>query len=117
MADIYFTRRALRDIESIKSYSEECWGSRVAQVYLEDIYNALQQTAVDPKRGEQRKHRSDPYLMTPVGKHFAIYEAVADGIIVVTLLHGRQDIEAIIQCLKPELSKEVLRIRSELTMK
>lgn len=114
MADVYFTRRAMQDIKSILYYSEEQWGARVARTYLEDVYSALKQTAKSPQRGKLRQRRAAPYLMVPVGKHFAVYEIINSGIIIATILHGRRDIESIIQSLGPELAAEVIQVRKQI---
>lgn len=52
--------------------------------------------------------------MAPVGKHYAIYKPVSEGAIIVTLLHGRRDIEAILKTLEPQLSREISEIQENI---
>ncbi len=73
MAHYYFTRRAFFEIEEIYQYSTEHWGERVAQTYINDLYNAFQNIADNPQLGKQRQYRSSPYYMAPVGKHYAVF--------------------------------------------
>ena len=52
--------------------------------------------------------------MAPVAKHFTVYESIENGIIVVTILHGRRDIEGILNKISRELAKEVEQIKQKL---
>jgi toxin ParE1/3/4 len=115
MPIVHVTRRAFNDLEAVSAYSAEHWGRRVAEAYLDELYGALQQIANDPARGAARRHRSHPYLMASIGKHFAIYESTDDGIIVAAILHGRRDVERIIAQLSGALAMEVQIIRDQLT--
>lgn len=114
MSDVYLTRRAAIDIQSIQEYSNNMWGERVAQKYITDLYAALSDAAAHPQRGVLRQHRSSPYLMVPAGKHFAVYEAIQSGIIIATIVHSYQDIETLIEQLTPALAQEVERIRANI---
>lgn len=115
MPIVHLTRRAFEDVKAVVAYSTEQWGQRVAGAYLDELYSTLQQVAIDPDRGTARRHRSHPYLMASVGRHFAVYEASDDGIIVATILHGRRDVEGIIAQLSGALSAEVKTVRDRLT--
>lgn len=114
MPIVHLSRRAFDDLETILAYSAEHWGCRVAEAYLDELYGALQQIAIDPDRGAVRRHRSHPYLMASIGKHFAIYDLADDGIIVATILHGRRDVERIIAQLSDALAMEVQIIRDQI---
>ena len=114
MADYYLTRRAASDLREIYQYSVDTWEEVVADTYMDTLFFSLQRIASNPDIGKKRQKRAAPYLMAPVAKHFAVYESIENGIIVVTILHGRRDIEGILNKISRELAKEVEQIKQKL---
>ncbi len=114
MARYYFTRRAFLDLEDIYQFSIENWGLRIAQTYMEELFKEFQNIADNLEKGKQRQHRSFPFYMAPVEKHFAIYEPQVSNIIIATVIHSKRDIETLIKKLGPELSEEIKQIRQQI---
>ena len=96
MAALYLTNRVRHKLLEIENYSEKMWGKKRTAQYMNDILQAMQQLAQKPDIGKLRQNRSQPYLMAPVEQHYAIYKIVEDGIMVVTILHNRQNVEGIL---------------------
>ena len=114
MAEFFLTHRALRDLLEIEAYSLEAFGAPRAGRYMDDLYQTFTDIAENPDRGRLRRHRSLPFLMAPAQQHFAVYQSVLDGIVIVTVLHGRRDIEAIMDRLAPALAEELAHLQERL---
>lgn len=107
MAKLYFTRKAQLDLFEIEQYSLQKWGDAQTELYMSELYDAFKQIATQPETGHIRQDRSFPFLMAPALKHFAIYKTVDNGIIIATVLHGKQNIEGILKSIAYKLTKEI----------
>ena len=107
MAQFELTQRAFSDLIAIEEYSIYKWGVEQTEKYMSDLYDSFKKIAQKPEIGQLRMHRSFPFSMAPTGKHFVVYTSVTDGIIILTILHGRQDIESIIDSMWYKLSQEI----------
>ncbi|MBP0016205.1 MAG: type II toxin-antitoxin system RelE/ParE family toxin [Cyanobacteria bacterium SBLK] len=93
---------------AIESYTAERYGAEQAENYLNELYDGFGRIVADPRIGERRRNRTDPFLMASISNyHFAIYHVEGDRIIILTVLHGRQDIETIMQRIRPALTDEI----------
>nr|VFJ65026.1 MAG: hypothetical protein BECKFM1743A_GA0114220_103715 [Candidatus Kentron sp. FM]VFJ67006.1 MAG: hypothetical protein BECKFM1743C_GA0114222_104431 [Candidatus Kentron sp. FM]VFK14279.1 MAG: hypothetical protein BECKFM1743B_GA0114221_103145 [Candidatus Kentron sp. FM] len=63
MADFYITNRARLHMLDIEERSTSDWGKARTKRYMSDLLAAFQKIANDPKIGNVRKHRSEPFLM------------------------------------------------------
>ncbi|WP_341224821.1 type II toxin-antitoxin system RelE/ParE family toxin [uncultured Arcticibacterium sp.] len=95
------------DLLAIEEYSIQKWGEGQTDNYLSELYEAFGKIAQNPESRTIRKGRSFPFYMASVGKHFAIYKTGKNGIIITTILHGRRNIEAIINALSHALTREI----------
>ncbi len=112
MANYFLTERAANHLKEIYEYSLENWGEEIATRYMGQVIKRLQKLAANPEEGRNRRKRSTPYLMAPVEKHFAIYKAVDEGIIVVAVLPGMRNIEGIMERIGDALAKEIREIEN-----
>jgi plasmid stabilization system protein ParE len=110
-AHFFLTRRAAIDLRSIHARSRREWGEEIADRYIADLYAVMQKAATDTEAGRLRQHRSAPFLMIPVQRHFVIYDIIPRGIAVLTLLHQARDIETLITELTPRFLAEVERLK------
>src|SRR5690606_23383824 len=110
MARIFLTRRAKLHLDEIESFSKDVWGETRTKKYMADLYSGLAKTAQNPESGQLRQHRSTPYLMAPAEKHFIVYKAVPQGIIVAAILHHRRDVESAIARTGTALMEEITRM-------
>nr|VFJ91718.1 MAG: toxin ParE1/3/4 [Candidatus Kentron sp. LFY]VFJ94234.1 MAG: toxin ParE1/3/4 [Candidatus Kentron sp. LFY] len=107
MADFYITNRARFHMLEIEERSTSDWGETRTKRYMSDLLAAFQKIADDPKVGNVRKHRLEPFLMAPAEQHYAIYAETEKGIVIAAVLHKRRDIEAIIRDIGPTLDREI----------
>ena len=109
-AKFFLTRRSYRNLLEIERYSIAKWGEDRTARYMARIYQGFEQIAANPEVGRLRARRSMPFLMAPVGAHYAIYKIADRGVIIATVLHNRRDIEAITGSLASRLHKEIRQV-------
>ena len=114
MAHYHLTYRAFSDLKNIYDYSLDKWGQNIAECYLSDMYNHFSQLATNPELGKLRQARSYPFYMSPIGKHFVVYEHYGQDIIITTILHTKRNIENIISGVLRELKEEIQTVRETL---
>ncbi|MDC0728814.1 type II toxin-antitoxin system RelE/ParE family toxin [Phytobacter diazotrophicus] len=90
---VSFTTRAKEHIHAIGVYSTHRWGRKVAQAYA----SVLRVTMTDildkhPSPGRDRSNDLFPGVRSfPVESHIIYYREVSTGIIVLAVLHEKQD--------------------------
>ncbi|MCC5025581.1 MAG: type II toxin-antitoxin system RelE/ParE family toxin [Candidatus Synoicihabitans palmerolidicus] len=72
MVHLALTRRALRDIQSIKEFSVATWGEAVADEYLDAIEAALTRLRENPQLLRTKTHISDSLCFYRIRQHFFI---------------------------------------------
>jgi len=107
VADFYITNRARLHLLEIEERSANDWGKARTKRYMSDLLAAFRKIAEEPKTGNVRKHRSEPFLMAPAEQHYAIYAETEKGVVIAAVLHKRRDIEAIIKDIAPVLAREI----------
>ena len=116
-ARFHLTRRAARDLRAIHRHSFEDWGEKTKRAYMANLYTAMAAVAEKPETGLLRRHRSAPFRMVPAGRHFIVYDVVDIGVVILTILHQRRDIERIIAGFAPDFMAEIARLRGGATKK
>lgn len=90
---VRFTTKAKEHIHAIGVYSTHRWGRKVAQTYA----SVLRVTMTDildkhPSPGRDRSNDLFPGVRSfPVESHIIYYREVSTGIIVLAVLHEKQD--------------------------
>jgi toxin ParE1/3/4 len=110
----YLTRHALMMLHNIHVRSTEQWGGATADRYMDEVYAVLNKITANPNLGKLRKPRSMPFSMVPAGKHFIVYDRFNKGVVVLTLLHQRRDIEHIIADREPSFLAEIEALKKNL---
>jgi len=111
LPSVHLTRRAARDLRDIHAHSTVRWGQARADTYLGDLYAVFARIAANPGLGRLRARRAAPFLMVPSGRHFVVYDLLADRLMILTVLHQVRDIERIIAALEPEFLSEIAALR------
>ena len=86
-----FTKAAQGDLSQIWDYTEEQWGLRQAESYIEDVRAAVERVAADPDRGRPCDNVREGYRRYPTGRHLIFYVVNGGGIDVIRILHQRMD--------------------------
>jgi len=83
---------AKQELQELRRYSIERWGSDVALRYLEDVRDATKLVGADPDLARALK---GPYRIVRVRSHCLIVhvDSGADRVTIARMLHGAMDIE------------------------
>jgi plasmid stabilization system protein ParE len=111
---IQLTDRTLQDLVSIKDYSIDVWGKKVAAGYMGDFESALQRISDNPGllRSEPNLHE---YLYSyRVKKHLLVCDIQTTAIFVLTVLNASMDIPERLLELEPSLKLEVEMLHQQL---
>ena len=92
MAEVIQTRTSLRDINRIWDYIAETSPQRASK-FVRRIKERLALLAENPMMGRARPELADELRSFRVEKYVIFYRPVTEGIIVVRIMHSRQDLE------------------------
>ena len=88
-----FSRRAQGDLDDIRDYSLDQFGVERAILYLDAIEQTLRRLLDHPRIGSQHADIGGAVLSYPIGEHRIFYEARADRVHVIRVLHKAMDVE------------------------
>ena len=92
MAVVVQTRTSLRDINRIWDYIADTSPQRASK-FVRRIKEKLALLAENPMMGRARPELADDLRSFRIEKYVIFYRPVAEGIIVVRIVHSRQDLE------------------------
>jgi toxin ParE1/3/4 len=92
MRDIVFRPRAEADLEAIADYSTAKWGDAQAKRYIADIYHQIESVADMPGIGSSVFSLPPEYRKVRSGRHRVIYRHEAPTLIVIRIVHEREDV-------------------------
>jgi antitoxin ParD1/3/4/toxin ParE1/3/4 len=88
---------ASEDLREIRDYLVIRGGSRLARYVLHEFTAAFRLLASHPDAGHFRKDLTPlPVKFWPVFSYLVVYDPEARPVAIVRVLHGRQDVEAIL---------------------
>jgi toxin ParE1/3/4 len=87
------TRRADQDIVEIYMRGAAEFGVDQAERYHEGLVAAFSRLAESPHMARERTEFNPPVRLHPYRAHMIVYVERNDGILIVRVLHGRQDWE------------------------
>ncbi len=91
--NFHLTKTAQKDLINIAIYTEENWGIKQRDFYLEQFDVAFKIISKSPKQGQKCDEIIDGYYKFIVGKHLVFYRFFsAKEIQIVRILHGNMDI-------------------------
>jgi toxin ParE1/3/4 len=87
------TRRADEDLKEIYRYTRRTWGRVQAERYIRGLEQRFTALAGNPLAGLAREDLQPSGLRSIVhGSHVIFYQPQPDGVLIVRVLHGRQDV-------------------------
>jgi toxin ParE1/3/4 len=88
---------AREDLREIRDYLVSQGGSRLAKYVLHEVTAAFRLLASHPEAGHFRRDLTPlPVKFWPVFSYLVVYDPAARPLAIVRVLHGRQDVEAIL---------------------
>jgi toxin ParE1/3/4 len=91
VARFELARRAQADLDAISTYTTDQWGAPQTQKYLQALEARMLQLAGRPLLGHQRVDLAEGILSFPIESHVIYYARATFGIVVLRVLHKRQD--------------------------
>ncbi len=88
LADQEITRLYLRGVTD--------FGVAQAERYVEGLFAAFELLAENPHMARERTELTPPTRLHPYGAHMIAYVLQEDGILIVRVLHGRRDWQAML---------------------
>jgi toxin ParE1/3/4 len=87
------TRRADEDLKEIYRYTRRTWGRAQAELYIRGLEQCFRTLANNPFAGIAREDLRPEGLRSFVhGNHVVFYQSQPYGVLIVRVLHGRQDV-------------------------
>jgi toxin ParE1/3/4 len=93
MPTFRLTAKALADLKSIASYTEDTWGREQRNKYLAKLDECFHILAAKPHMGRSCDDISMGYRKYHVGRHLIFYRLSDKDIEIIRILHDRMDIE------------------------
>lgn len=91
MARLEFAAPATQAVESIFDYTLERWGAGQAQSYLDELMAKCRALSENPNLGSAFLTSPRPVRRFLINQHWCYYEPVSGGIIVLAIIHVRQE--------------------------
>jgi toxin ParE1/3/4 len=94
MHDILIRPRARDDLKAIWRYTFQQWGERQADLYLQQVDDAVRNLAEFPELGVPCDHIRAGYRKLQVNRHLIFYRLPGQRIEIIRVLHQAMDVEA-----------------------
>ncbi|MBB4064374.1 type II toxin-antitoxin system RelE/ParE family toxin [Gellertiella hungarica] len=85
------TTEADRELIEIYVFGAERFGVQQSEQYLEGLFQTFDLLAENPYLARERRELNPPMRLHPYGAHMIVYTITGDDILIVRVLHGRQD--------------------------
>ncbi|WP_454745076.1 type II toxin-antitoxin system RelE/ParE family toxin [Ciceribacter selenitireducens] len=85
------TVEADRDIIEIYVLGAQQFGVAQSERYVDELFNTFVLLAENPKMARERRELNPPMRLHPYHAHLIAYVVRDGGILIVRVLHGRQD--------------------------
>ena len=85
------TLAADEDIIDLYVRGVTAFGTRQAERYFEGLFSAFALLADNPRMARERTELDPPMRLYPYRAHLIVYVEGDEGILIVRVLHGRQD--------------------------
>ncbi len=95
MARILRTRAALTDLLDLWIVIADDHGAERANTFIKKLEKALLTLSKQPLLGRARPELRDNLRAFPVNPYVLFYEPRDDGILLIRVIHGRRDIDAL----------------------
>lgn len=94
MAIVELTPEAVNDLDTVWDWGEDHYGQAKADIYLDELKQALQDLALMPYAATERPELGEGIRFRPFRKKYTIfYKPIENGILVIRVLGSSQDAE------------------------
>ncbi len=92
MTKLVIRPRAKRELADIWLHTADNWGIDQADTYVRQIAQAIERTLEFPEAGSPVAGHGEEYRKVRSGSHRAIYRLTEADVIVVRIIHEREDV-------------------------
>ena len=85
------SKSAKRDLQGISRYTKKTWGLEQEELYLNALFDRLEQIKDDPKRWKERDELFPKSQSASIGKHIIFFKLHDEIIQVARILHQQMD--------------------------
>jgi toxin ParE1/3/4 len=94
MAKVYFTNKAIEDLEAIWKYTVKTWSVNQGEIYYWLLIDSCQKLADEPTLGKSYQVIEKVVFGFKTGQHLIFYRTIApQEIEVIRILHGMMDLK------------------------
>ncbi len=94
MARLYFTNKAVEDLETIWTYTVKTWSENQAEIYYSLLIDSCQKLALEPTLGKSYEVVEKNVFGFKTGEHLIFYKVISpQEIEVIRILHGIMDLK------------------------
>ena len=94
MAKLYFTNKAIEDLEAIWKYTVKTWSENQAEISYSLLIDSCQKLAAEPTLGKSYEVVEQHVLGFKTGEHLIFYRTIAvQKIEVIRILPGMMDLK------------------------
>ncbi len=94
MGKVYFTNKAIEDLEAIWKYTPKTSSENQAEIYYGLLIDSCQKLAAKPTLGKSFEVVEQHFLCFKTGDHLIFYRIISpQGIEVIRILHGMMDLK------------------------
>ena len=86
-----FTKAAVSDLQSVRNYTLETWGSEQESIYLDLIWSKFEEILSDPERSRRREDLFPGCRIAAQGKHVILFRVEGKTLQVIRILHSAMD--------------------------
>jgi toxin ParE1/3/4 len=90
------TRQADEDISDLFVYGAVNFGHAQAEAYETGLFRTFDLIALNPLLARERHELRPPVRLHPYGAHLIVYLVDGASVLIVRVLHGRQDWEVLL---------------------
>lgn len=91
MAEVELSPLAEEDIRAIWRYSAETWSDRQADVYVDALFDAMDEVGAAPNSGRPAGDLGEGLFKKSCGSHLIFYREGTGGVRIVRVLHAGMD--------------------------
>lgn len=97
MLKVVYRPLAIAQLDSIANHTIEKWGSAQAKRYIADLRNGIEFAAEFPGIGSATHGLAEDYRKVRSGSHCVIYRYTKTELIVIRIIHEREDVPSDIE--------------------
>lgn len=90
------TPRTQQDLEEIWRYSADIWSPDQADAYIDNLIQTIDTLAAMPSLALEKSEFTPPVRIHPTGRHLVIYRIEVDYLLIIRILGGQQDWQAVL---------------------